>query len=172
MTTRLLTILFLLVGQTVYSQIGDTTNFDPDTKQKMVMICDSLKGDWLLTYKLTIGKEKNDTINQKVSDKSNSRTATTRPKIILSFKSNGDIVITEFPNGRKASVTKAKWKVEVRPFDDIDLFFVEIYNSDNKNVTNEFNGFITDFDINRFQLSDKSWRVATKQWTELNFIRQ
>ena len=147
-------IIFFLLKQFSYSQIGDTIGFDSDTMQKMIKLCDSLQGDWLLKNKVTISKDKKDTTNQITSMKSKIWTLNERPIIEISFKKNGDVVITETPLGKSKNVTKAKWKLEVRPFTDIDLFFIEIDNSNNDKVVKEFNGFITELVRNHCKISN------------------
>ena len=136
------------------------------------MIYDTLRGDWLLKNELTLVKEKNDTLSQKVYNTSKSSPETSRPKIILSFKSGGELIITEFPPGQKIIVTKAEWRVNVRSPHDIGPFYLDIFiKGSTEKVFYEFKGFITEFDINRFQLTDKRMLDATTQWTVLNFSR-
>lgn len=143
------------------------------------MICDTLRGNWLLKNNLCLGVERNDTLSHKVYNISKSSPAVSRPKIIFSFKQGGELVITEFPAANKITVAEGQWKVLVKSREDIAPFYLRLritrYSgidfSKFKDFTAEYNGFITEFDLNSFQLKDTKTLEGNAQWQVLNFVR-
>ena len=182
MTTRHLYIFLIFFGHNSFAQdveIVERGRYDADTEQKLAMISDTLIGNWLLKNNLCLGVEKNDTLSQKVYNISKSSPAVSRPKIIFSFRQGGELVITEFPIASKIIVAWGQWHVLVRSRDDIAPFYLYLYItrysgidfSKFKGFTTEFNGFITEFDINSFQLKDTKKLDGNTQWKFLNFVR-
>ena len=182
MTTRHLYIFLIFFGHYSFAQdieFAEPFRYDADTEQKLAMICDTLTGNWLLKNNLRLGVEKNDTVCLKAYNISKSSPAVSRPKIIFSFNPGGELMITEFPIGQKIVRAYGKWSVDVRSSDDIAPFYLYLYITRDygidfskfKGFKTEFNGFITEFDINSFQLKDTKELEGKTQWKVLNFVR-
>lgn len=177
MRTRHLFIFLIFFGHHCFAQSDEIIlpfKYDPDTEQKLAMIYDTLRGDWLLKSKLTITKEKNDTLNKKIYNTSKSSSAASRPKIIFSFRPGGELAITEFPVDHKIIFMQGTWSVLVNYREGTAPFYLDLKITRSTEMTsysNEFDGFIMDFDINNFQLKENKEVDKSKQWTVLNFTR-
>lgn len=171
-STKLFHLFFLLCSQVLYAQtVAEPYTYGPEITRKM----ETLRGEWLLASKLTIGNDKNDTLSRQVYNVSKYSPAASRPKIILSFRTGGELLINDYSVGQKIVVIWARWRIDDHSYNDTGPFFLETrntrYTSTAQKVPYEFKGMITDMDSNHFQLIDKSRLSETNQWIILNFVK-
>ena len=169
-----ITIYFLLfVGHTVFGQICDSSKLDENGRRVMRWVCENLIGQWTLKTNVRVCKEDRDTVVQKASETSSEISQFERPKVTLTFQKNGTLIISEFPYQKTIIKTTAKWIIKSRDDLTFQWFYIEIFESDNPEISSEFIRFIGNLSLtgNELQLSNKVSDVNEKCEDELNFTR-